>query len=534
MESLFKLTIQDTDIVVPDTGSYTGGGVGVNADLVGIIVAGFCLTIVFGVFVLRMIQRKKKNSAADVGLIATIVVGVLLSVPLMNGAKQLANAMNKRMDITVAETVTATIDREKGESYVVVPVDITLNEATTNGYDLYMYGGVLTDGTNTIAQVSGDGVKISDGTWGIVAGGETAPAIDAEEWGQIGSSSTPKKVYTVSGDVAAGTTLRVYYGVAIDDDTPAGTYTTTIGFDAKHEVEATLGDAFEEAGVEIIPGDPNPHYPIQGMTTEICDNTTVIPSTLEVIDTRDNTIYTIGKLADGRCWLLDNLALDPVADGAAMNEGNTNASAEAITNFVNGSSTAPHDGWSTSKVTYSYMTSGTNYTEPMVFQQDKNKTIADLSDPADTLAEASTWKFGVYYNYCAASMGTYCIEDNQSVDPDPNSLVDIKNDICPAGWRLPTGGSNGEFATLYNLYVDYTDPVNPSYPFRKAAHLPIAGYVQGRGPSSQGGYAHWWSATYSEWNYAYMYELYQNATSDGNPATNNSRYYGYTLRCIAK
>ncbi|MBR5647801.1 hypothetical protein IKW73_02600 [Candidatus Saccharibacteria bacterium] len=535
MESLFKLVVQDTDVVVPDTGMYTRGiADGGAINLGGIIFAGFCLLLMVSVVVLRIIQRKKATKKACTGLLATVVAGAAISALLISNT----SAVMKSLDITVSDTITATIDRSKGESSVVVPVDITLNEASADGYDLYIYGGALTDGTNTIEQVSSDGVEITSGTWGIIANNsETAPEIDATEWGQTGTASAPKKVYTVDTAAAAGSTFRVYYGVSVDEDTPAGVYTTTIGFAMKHEVALTLEESYEFSEKEKVPVGPDEYYTIQDMDSTICENTDVIPSEMQVVDVRDNRIYTIGKLADGHCWLLDNLALDPTdaTVAADMNSTNTNATDEAINNFINGSATALHDGWSTSPVGRTYMAGGVDYMTPRLFDQSKDITSADLSDPDEPLAEAANWKFGIYYNYCAVSAGTYCYTDGDSsiAYDKPDTAFDIDYDICPAGWRLPSGGNGGEYEILYNTYYDANES-NPSHPFRKALHLPISGYVSYIGPVSQGSYVSYWTATNPGNDGYYMQILYQNAFYAGSPTSSNSRYYGYGVRCIAK
>ena len=85
-------------------------------------------------------------------------------------------------------------------------------------------------------------------------------------------------------------------------------------------------------------------------------------------------------------------------------------------------------------------------------------------------------KIGVYYNFCAASAGSYCYGDGSystnspTSDPDPTTLQDAKEDICPKGWRLPTGGSDGEYN---NLYMQYSSDAER---FEMALKTPLSGY----------------------------------------------------------
>ncbi|MBR5647364.1 hypothetical protein IKW73_00255 [Candidatus Saccharibacteria bacterium] len=529
MESLFKLVVQDGGIIVPDTGNYTSSAANGDISLIGVILAGICVAVAVGIIALSIIKRKK----ASTGTVLAVIAGLAIIAPIINNAEYFANAAMKQMNITVSDIITVTIDRSKNESYVVVPVDITLNETTDSGYELYMYGGALTDGTNSIEQVSADGSKIIDGTWGVVAGAESAPAIDDETWNQIGTSSSPKKVSAADGEIAAGTTLRVYYGVAIDDDTPVGTYTTTVGFQLKHDVDLTLGDAFEESGVEKVTVGPDSYYPIQGMTPEICNNTAVIPSTIEAVDIRDNTIYTIGKLADNRCWILGNLALDLTAEGASTNitPENTNADTTSLNSLFGianrNASLDPEGNLATAGITT--WTSGSSYSAPMVLTDFKNTT-----NPDDSIAELKDSKYGVMYNYCAASAGSYCYNGDAGYDR-PNTAIDTVYDICPSGWRMPASSTYhaderpdaDEYKTLYAAYG------NDATAFRSALNLPFSGLFNFTYASagSQGSYGNYWSAT--RYGYINMY-LMNVSSSEADPYRNFDRDMGLAVRCIAR
>ncbi|MBR5647366.1 hypothetical protein IKW73_00265 [Candidatus Saccharibacteria bacterium] len=526
MESLFKLIVQDADIVVPDTGTYTtGGAANGDANLISIILASVCLTIIAGIIALRIIKRRKKSKEACAGIVAAIIAGLLVTAPAIN-----TNALNKELDITVAETITATIDRGKGETYVVVPVDITLNEATPNGFNLYMYGGELTDGTNTISLVSADGSKITEGTWGVVIDADSEPAIDDEVWGQIGTASSPKMVLSGTDEVPAGATGRIYYGVAIDDDIPAGTYTTTIGFSVENYLGMTLEESYENSGAEKITVGSNSYYTMQGMTTEICENTTIVPDTLQVVDTRDNTIYTIGKLADNRCWLLDNLALDLLDPTVQSNisPSNTNADADSLTSLFSGNR-ANGNKYATAGI--ATWTSGYSYSVPMIYTASK-----DVTNPSDSIEEVRNSKFGIYYNYCAASAGNYCYGNDTSYGigyDKPNTAIDTEYDICPSGWRMPTSYTydattrpdGGEYGAIITAYNDDVTNV------RSALLLPSSGYFSFDNGSLYDWNGYFWASTM--YDVASTFHLYFSSSSVDSMYIQN-RYAGHSVRCIAK
>ena len=208
-------------------------------------------------------------------------------------------------------------------------------------------------------------------------------------------------------------------------------------------------------------------------------------------DTRDNQLYTVSKLADGKVWMLDNLAL-----GSASTMTLTNSD----TNITASSWTLPAG-----------ITSGFNsYTAAQI-------NVASKDTAPSTKYGSGSGKIGVYYNYCAASAGGICTSSNSS-----NGSAD--RDICPKGWRLPTGGSSGEFQTLYNAYGNHTD-------FTTALSTPLSGNFSGGSASNQGNVGYWWSSTRS-YN-ADMYSLHV-AASNVHPQIGDDRSFGFSIRCILK
>ena len=76
--------------------------------------------------------------------------------------------------------------------------------------------------------------------------------------------------------------------------------------------------------------------------------------------------------------------------------------------------------------------------------------------------------WGYWYNYCAASAGTICDEENDS---------STFHDICPAGWRLP---NQKEQADIINYFDEFSPVVG-------------GGYIDGTLINSSGN-AYWWSS----------------------------------------
>ena len=247
-------------------------------------------------------------------------------------------------------------------------------------------------------------------------------------------------------------------------------------------------------------------------------------------DSRDGTSYHVAKLADNKCWMLDNLALDLTSSTvlSAMNESNTNASNTTLGYLKNGGGTTSDKyaitgvvNW-TDSPTYA---SSYSYSDPLVNMASKDIVPTSYNGTDDPMKDAvvtGNWKVGGYYNYCAASAGSYCYGNGTSSGTSSGNATE---DICPAGWRMPTSNTSGEFQVLYNnsSYNTYAN-------YRAALHLPLSGYFYRGSPYNQGGDGSWRSST--RYSNSSMYYLYA-TTSTIRPADDGSRNVGSSLRCVA-
>ena len=251
-------------------------------------------------------------------------------------------------------------------------------------------------------------------------------------------------------------------------------------------------------------------------------------ATYQIKDNRDNETYCVGKLADGNLWLLDNLALDltnsTVLNG--MNESNTNASNTTLGYLKNGGGTTSDQYAITAVINWtdspSY-SSGYSYSDPLV-----NLTNKDII-PSDATSQAGQYKVGGYYNYCAASAGSYCYGDGTSAGTSSGKATE---DICPKGWRMLTGRSSGEYSALANIIYGSTGSTSDATAYanyRSALRLPLSGYFNSGSVNLQGNYGYWWSS--NRYNNSLMYNL-QADSSDINPVYDIYRYGGYSVRCV--
>ena len=249
---------------------------------------------------------------------------------------------------------------------------------------------------------------------------------------------------------------------------------------------------------------------IPNMQNYSCSSLANIGDMIDVKDTRDNEVYLIGKLADGKCWMLDNLRLD-LTNSTILNSlttSNTHVDSASLTSLKSGNRSAGNQ----------YATSGfvkwDSSSPDSVYNQ--AKANVDYKDTTTTSYGAGSGKIGVYYNYCAASAGSYCYDKDAATG-------NASYDLCPAGWRMPTGGDSGEYQALYTAYS--TNVIN----FLNALSTPLSGYIYSGSAYGQGTDGYFWSSTYIYTTI--MYEFRVNPGQVG-PSHIFNRYSGYSVRCL--
>lgn len=241
--------------------------------------------------------------------------------------------------------------------------------------------------------------------------------------------------------------------------------------------------------------------------------------TATLVDRRDGEEYIVSKLADGHYWMLDNLRLDPVSVPLANLLGNTNASNTTLGYFKNGNGSSPYPAVGVNT------TWDSEYDEPEV-----NTTYKDTTA---TSYGVGSGKRGVYYNYCAATAGSYCYAQGQSTG-------DATEDVCPYGWRLPTSGDNGEYRALCTVYNGSDCGTGTTQTPMDAASTsslqynlstPLAGGISAGEVIELNGNARFWSSTLRSANVSNMASLRVTPSvvvPSGGTAVRN----GYSVRCI--
>ncbi len=162
--------------------------------------------------------------------------------------------------------------------------------------------------------------------------------------------------------------------------------------------------------------------PIQDVTSSQCAALPVYTGTNNdairtVTDSRGGTAktYRIAKLADNKCWMLDNLKLGSTTGATTLTPADSNVASNFTLPQVSTTGSGDDSGV------------GNGYDTPYAYGP----------VPGDTGSGATN--YGYLYNWSAATAG----ETRTSI-----TTGNAAHSICARGWRLPTGGTGGDFAQL--------------------------------------------------------------------------------------
>ena len=176
-------------------------------------------------------------------------------------------------------------------------------------------------------------------------------------------------------------------------------------------------------------------------------------------DTRDNNVYTVGKMQDGNCWMMENLRLD-----AANSADSTQAQGfgGVFTGLADSEDVDFRSNVSNSK----YTVVGVGSTNRMPRYNNNNTNIGGTNSQGVPLAVVPECNDD-YSEYCVSNLSTHAqwysygndyswpaAMANTSAFATNGASNSADTSICPAGWTLPYGGNfglgleNGSFSYL--------------------------------------------------------------------------------------
>ncbi|MBQ6127373.1 hypothetical protein IJI69_01620, partial [Candidatus Saccharibacteria bacterium] len=150
--------------------------------------------------------------------------------------------------------------------------------------------------------------------------------------------------------------------------------------------------------------------------------------------------YTVRKLADGNCWMTDNLALN-WNSSRTFTSGDTNTTSSVTVNVNTQALSATGGDATTDEATAWKETSAGTPWEKWLSRSTNNAQENTYS--AEAVRTGENQYLGTYYNWYTATLGT-------GLDGDPSTEIgtDSTADICPKGWQLPRYTGSGSWMTL--------------------------------------------------------------------------------------
>ena len=459
---------EETNITVPDTGTISdvnnSGGIGSTAGIMlSALVAILAIGAIVAIIVRRHQKRKKTNTRINTNsekynvkvnrkvtnekeklatvassTIAIFAATVLLGNLVIPATKAATSVEPGTAELETEDKITIIATREQNSDEAIIATVQNTSYATANlDFGYKVTAAMAADATTANLYLDGDETSeyyiapvedgvLADNTWGYRLSEED------EDYLPVPIVDNPATV--AEGEEAVEhEEINVYYTVKANDELPLGTYSGEI-----------------EYNIEGNHGFPDTLTTMQGMTHEICesvptpnafkaDGVTIednVP-TATLTDVRDNKTYTIAKLADGKCWMTQNLDLD-LSTEITLTPEDTDVSEDwtPLRSTIDFTGTTV-DGWQNDNYTpYSanpgdvyYYTSGTDADDI------KYNSLEDCEEAEHT--DCSHYHAGNYYNWSAAVASN----DTSGITTQYENAPDS---ICPAGWRLPNGNNSSE------------------------------------------------------------------------------------------
>ncbi len=262
-------------------------------------------------------------------------------------------------------------------------------------------------------------------------------------------------------------------------------------------------------------------------------------ATTALTDERDNNTYAVAKLADGKCWMIENLRLadkDSSNNDIELSSINTHNPSLPLTNDYASSTTSNHLSPTTDPTTTAWCQTHSSACDDQSMLATNNTTLFTNNTASSYNADGDVYSYGNYYNWYSATGG------HGKYGSSYGSSFTAPGDICPAGWHLPTGkDATGDFGVLdialggTGAYSNYsTTPTGStmsglwrSYP----NNFVYSGYVYGSSVDGRNSYVYYWSSSAGSSSRAYVSHFGSETVSPGTVSSNKN--YGRMVRCVA-
>lgn len=280
-----------------------------------------------------------------------------------------------------------------------------------------------------------------------------------------------------------------------------------------------------------------------------------LPSITALTDLRDNQTYAVARLADGKCWTIENLRLSSEYTegesagtlsqgfGHSDNYGNFIGLADSEnSNFLDTSTSNNIYGINSSSLVNIGAIDSPSFRLP---RYNSTNTTSRSSNP--NTSNAFFYGYGNYYNWPAAMASTKKYTSGYIDNDQESSQSNLANtSLCPSGWRMPYGSNaenipySGDLASLDQAMggngssnsLNNTLNISMSYYWRKFPNnLVYSGIANGSSIDSRGSEGYLWTTTAFDEE-----KSYGSSINDAyiNPGVDSyKKYYGLSVRCLS-
>ena len=240
---------------------------------------------------------------------------------------------------------------------------------------------------------------------------------------------------------------RTNYGFEAWNTNPNGTGTN---YGPNQTIEFNAG-AYSTGGLKLYAKWIASAGNMQSFSTSDCNAMNVGDVTARK-DTRDNNVYAVAKLADGKCWMVENLRLadkDSNNNDIVLTSDNTHNPSLPLTNTwwyssANDNDAVPtsnHLSATTDPTTTAWCTSFSSACFDQSMLATNNTTLFTDNTSTSYSTSSNVFSYGNYYNWYSATAG------HGKYGSSYGQGYESPGDICPAGWHLPKGGNKSQEST---------------------------------------------------------------------------------------
>ena len=465
------------------------------------------------------------------------------------------SALTEQRDVNVSFTFNSTLSVSVSNPDLVIDdlvpgtaadsniINVNVLSNSPYGYTLNSTVGSTTYNTRNLTHsTSPSSTPFSSINYGTTVA--TKESLDPSQWGY--SYSLDNGTTWINTNKTNGTTNDTgYSGLPLYSDTTniatlkeSNSTTSTSGDNVKFKI-AAKADTVQIAGEYNnvinfqVTGNPEPAKDISNATylqeVGTCPSTLTTGQVYTLKDNRDEQEYKVAKLADNKCWMVENLNL---AGGTALSSTDTNVTDAYISSFTTSNNLTKSGN---TIVLPASSTSG--------FNTDNYSYVYNSGNKTSTCTSPGCYS---YYSWDAATLGS-----GRSISTDNTNA---EQSICPKGWKLPStynGSGTAAAATDFRALMigyggsdsiqSYTSSTNPTgatmYSRIGPGSTPnflLAGYYYSGSFDNGGSRGSYWSSTsYSDTYYsARGFLFYSTYSTVVYSANYDDRRAGKSVRCL--